>query len=105
MIKGYFVGEKVVSTSPVAFSLYEKSSFGEKKGKKIEYSSVEVLYLVSHGKMEVVVGSREIGEDALLRRFRRKDKKIEMKAVVFSDLRGKGHIAKTALKFGAEFRV
>ena len=54
MINGYFVGEKVVSTSPPAFSLYEKSLLGEKKGKKIEYSNVEVLYLVDGGKMKVV---------------------------------------------------
>jgi len=33
------------------------------------------------------------------------DKKIETKLPVFSDLRKKGYIIKTALKFGAEFRV
>ncbi|MFH1425255.1 MAG: tRNA-intron lyase [archaeon] len=105
MIKGYFVGEKVVSTSPEAFSLYERSRFGEKKSKKIEYANVEVLYLVSRNKMEVVVGKKVLGEEGLLRRMRRKDKKIETKIVVFSDLRKKGYIVKTALKFGAEFRV
>jgi tRNA-intron endonuclease, archaea type len=105
MIKGYFVGEKVVSTSPDAFSFYEKSRFGEKKTKKVEYSNVEVLYLVGKGKMEVVVGNKVVLEEALLRRFKRKDRKIETKSVVFDDLRGKGYIVKTALKFGAEFRV
>ncbi|MBU0466171.1 MAG: tRNA-intron lyase [Nanoarchaeota archaeon] len=105
MIKGYFVGEKVSSTSPDAFSLYEKSRFGEKKRGKVEYASVEALYLVDNGKMDVVSGRKELDFDALLEKFKRKDKKIEVKFVVFGDLRKKGYVVKTALKFGAEFRV
>jgi len=105
MIKGYITSEKVVSTSPAAFSLFEKSRFGEKRGKKIEYADVEALYLVSRNGMEIVSGSKVVDEDVLLGKFKRKDKKIETKIVVFSDLRKKGYIVKTALKFGAEFRV
>ena len=105
MITAHFSGEKVVSSSSDAFSFYEKSRFGEKKNGRIEYSSVEALHLVSNGKMEVFSGKRKMGEDLLIGRFRKKDKKIEMKSVVFSDLRQKGYIVKTALKFGAEFRV
>ena len=33
------------------------------------------------------------------------DKKLQIKYPVFRDLRNKGYIIKTALKFGAEFRV
>lgn len=105
MIVAYFSGEKVVSSSPLAFSLHEKSRFGEKRIGKIEFSNVEVLYLVSAGKMEVVSAGKIFGSENLLKRFRRKDKKIETKLNVFSDLRKKGYIVKTALKFGAEFRV
>ncbi len=101
----HFSGEKIVSSSPGAFSLYEKSRLGEKKGRKVEYSSVEGLYLVSCGKMSVVVSGKELSEEKLMARLRRKDKKIEIKFDVFSDLRKKGYIVKTALKFGAEFRV
>jgi len=105
MITAHFSGEKIVSSSPGAFSLYEKSRFGEKKGKRVEYSGVEGLYLVSIEKMSVVVSGKELSEEALIRRLKRKDKKIEIKFDVFSDLRRKGYIVKTALKFGAEFRV
>ena len=41
----------------------------------------------------------------LLSRFQKSDKKISTKYLVFKDLRTKGYIVKTALKFGAEFRV
>ena len=105
MITAHFSGEKIVSSSSDAFSLYEKSLLGEKKSGRIEYSSVEGLYLVSSGRMEIIVGGKVFGEDALIRKLRKKDKKIEVKFDVFSDLRRKGYIVKTALKFGAEFRV
>lgn len=105
MIKASFVGDKIVSASEGAFSLYEKSRLGEKKTKKIEYGNVEALYLVGAGKMEVFSAKKVLDEDALLRKLKRKDKKIEAKFPVFRDLRKKGYIVKSALKFGAEFRV
>lgn len=105
MITAHFSGEKIVSSSSEAFSLYEKSLLGEKKNGRIEYSSVEGLYLVSSGKMEIITNGKVFGEEALTRKLRKKDKKIEVKFNVFSDLRRKGYIVKTALKFGAEFRV
>lgn len=105
MISAHVTGEKIVSTSSEAFSLYEKSRFGEKKDRKIEYSPVEALYLVSRGKLLVTGGTKELDEAALLRKFKVKDKKLVMKLAVFSDLRKKGYVVKTALKFGTEFRV
>ncbi|MBU0761242.1 MAG: tRNA-intron lyase [Nanoarchaeota archaeon] len=105
MIKGYFSGDKVVSSSAGAFSLYEKSRFGEKKANKIEYAAVEVLYLFAEKKMEIVLGKKIFDWDGLLRKFKKHDKKIEIKSAVFSDLRKKGYLVKSALKFGAEFRV
>ena len=105
MINAHFVGDKIVSTSPLAFSLYEKSRFGEKKGKRIEYSNVEALHLVSEGKMSVCKGKTCLSEDDLLKKLKRIDKRIDTKSAVFGDLRKKGFIVKTALKFGAEFRV
>jgi len=105
MIRAGFIGDKIVSTSPDAFSMFEKSRLGEKKAKKIEYGNVEALYLVSTGRMELMSGRKILDEDALIRKIRRADKKIETKFAVFSDLRKKGYVVKTALKFGAEFRV
>jgi tRNA-intron endonuclease len=105
MIMAKLLGDKVSSSSADAFSLYEKSRFGEKKESKVEYSLVETLFLVSDGKMNVFFGAKELDEEALTKKFRKIDKKIEVKSAVFSDLRRKGYIVKTALKFGAEFRV
>src|SRR3989344_1206924 len=105
MITAHLIGDKIISTSPMAFSMYEKSRWGEKKTGKIEYSGTEGLYLVENRKMKVFVGNRMIAEDELLRKIKKRDKKIEQKMAIFGDLREKGYIVKTALKFGAEFRV
>ena len=105
MIIGQFSGEKASSNSSEAFSLYEKSRFGEKISGRIEYSFVEALYLLSEGKMNLFSGKKEIELDSLIRKIRKIDKKIEIRFRVYKDLRNKGYIVKSALKFGAEFRV
>ncbi len=105
MIKAQFSGERIFSNSSEAFSLYEKSRFGEKIDGRVEYMLVEALYLVSINRMQVFSGDREIGFEELMRKMKRIDKKSEVKLAVFKDLRKRGYILKTALKFGAEFRV
>ena len=105
MINGYVSENRVTSTSQEAFTLYEKSRFGEKIGTKVEYAPVEALFLVNAKKMSVFSGKKELGEGELIKRLKKGDKRIEVKLVVFSDLRRRGYIVKTALKFGADFRV
>ncbi|MDO8509045.1 MAG: tRNA-intron lyase [Nanoarchaeota archaeon] len=105
MIQAHYNGESVFSNSNEAFSLYEKSRLGEKIGGRIEYLHVEALFLIGERKMEVFYGKKKLGFNELIAKIKRKDKGVEGKLVVFSDLRKKGYIVKTALKFGAEFRV
>ncbi len=105
MITANFSGEKIYSTSNEAFNLFEKSYFGEKIQNKVEYSFIEALYLIQLKKMEIYQNSKRISDETFLKKIKRFDKKIETKLTVFSDLRRKGYIVKTALKYGAEFRV
>ena len=104
-IQANIVGQIVSSNTPEAHQLYNKSRFGEKKTGKIIYSLSEVLFLVEKGKMDVFSKAKKIIKEKLLTKFRRIDKKIQLKYIVFKDLREKGYILKTALKFGADFRV
>jgi tRNA-intron endonuclease len=105
MIKAKFSGDKISSNSEEAFSLFEKSYFGEKKQGRVEYALVEALFLVQERKMGVFVNNSLLTEEKLIKKVKKIDKKIETKLSVFSDLRKKGYIIKTALKFGAEFRI
>lgn len=105
-INATFVSEKIFSNTKEAFSLFESRRFGERTGEKIFYTLQEALYLVEIGKMEVFDSKdRRIQERELMKKFERIDKKFKTKYLVFRDLRSNGYVVKTALKFGAEFRV
>jgi|SRR3989344_2524396 len=105
-IQSHLVGNNVTSNDSNAHSLFEKSSFGEKSGEKIIYSLPEVLYLIEKGKIEIYSGkSKKLNEKEISSKFSKLDKRFSTKYSVFKDLREKGYIVKTALKFGADFRV
>jgi len=105
MIIAHITSEKIHSTSSEAFSFYEKSRFGEKIKDRIEYSWAEVLYLKSKKKLELNIKNKPISFEKAITIARKQDKRIETKLTLFEDLRNKGYIVKTALKFGADFRV
>ena len=104
-ISAEIIGETVSSNTTEAHTLYNKSNFGEKKEGKIKYSFPEVLYLVEKEKMKVSSRNKELSFEDLIKKFKKVDKKIQIKYPVFRDLRVKGYVVKTALKFGAEFRI
>jgi len=104
-IKAVFTGSIIYSNKKSAFSLYEKSRFGEKKEGKIFYSFPEALFLLEKNKAEIKEKRRKLNFEKLMEKLKQQDKRIETKYMVFKDLRQRGYIVKTALKFGAEFRV
>ena len=105
-IISYFTGNSVTTNEASAHSLFEKSSFGERKEDKVIYSLYEAFYLSENNSMSILNSKgKEITLKDLLNKFRKIDKKFNIKYIVFKDLREKGYVVKTALKFGAEFRV
>lgn len=104
-IQAQLIGESVSSNSAEAFSLYKKSSFGEPTGEKIQYTLSEALFLAEKGKMDIFSRGKKTPKKDLIGKIHRIDKRIQIKYSVFKDLRERGYIVKTALKFGADFRV
>ena len=104
-IQAHLAKEIISSNSQEAFSLYMKSIFGKPLGEKVQYSFSEALFLVEKGKMEIIVNKKVISFKDFFKKLQRIDKKIQIKYPVFRDLRNKGYVIKTALKFGADFRV
>jgi len=104
-IQAHLIGEMVSSNSSDAYSLYKKSHFGEPKGEKVQYTLSEAIFLVEKGKMELFSRGKKISKKDLLKKIQRKDSRIQIKYPVFKDLRERGYVVKTALKFGADFRV
>ncbi len=105
MINAHITGDKVHSNASEAFSLYEKSRFGEKVNDRIEYAWIEALYLLMKKQIILFDKTKSINLDQATVKAKKHDKRIETKLALFQNLRQKGYVVKTALKFGADFRI
>lgn len=94
----------LTSTSQNAFTLCNKSRFGEKKQGRIVYSSYEALYLIENKKAQLIRNNKLLSLNQAIKSLL-KNKNYQNNYLVFKDLRRKGYIPKTGLKFGADFRV
>lgn len=105
-IKALFLRENVISKTKEAKDVYSQSRFGEIKEEEIIYSLVEAMYLLEKKKINI---TDDKGKKVNIESFNKKARKIEpnfgVRYSVFKDLRNRGYIVKTALKFGADFRV
>ena len=97
--------ERVIGHTQEAKDLYAQSRFGEPVGDKIQYALVEALYLLEKGKIEVQEDGKKINFDAFVAQARKIEHHFWVRYCAYKDLRSRGYIVKTALKFGADFRV
>ncbi|MFH1850548.1 MAG: tRNA-intron lyase [archaeon] len=107
-VKGLLIKEQVVTeSSDEARLFYEKSRFGSIiEGGKVQLSLLEALYLVDKGRLRIFdYRKKEMKQDRFIRRAARTETNFRVRYCVFKDMRNRGYIVKTALKFGADFRV
>ncbi len=96
----------VTEDSDGARELYDKNRFGDIKEGKVELALTEAYYLVEKKKLIVTdKRGKEIEPEKLLKKCMKKEPNFFTRYRVFRDLRERGYIVKTALKFGADFRV
>ena len=100
-------GQRVVSDETDASrNLYDQSRFGEIKERKIQYSLVEALFLYEKGKVNIKNDKgKELNLDSFVKLATKFEPNFWKRYCVYKDLRSRGYIVKTALKFGADFRV
>ncbi len=106
--KAIFVGDHVIAESnDITRDLYDKTRYGEPiDDKKFQYALIEALVLVERGKfiLEDAKG-KELTFEAFIKKASKLEPNFWVRYCVYSDLRKRGYIVKTALKFGADFRV
>lgn len=107
-IKAVFAEERVITeNSDEARELYNQSRYGAiLENGKVQLSLLEALYLLEKERLEILDGKNK---PITFEKFLKKAKKLEpnfwIRYCVFKDIRNRGYIIKTALKFGADFRV
>ncbi len=106
VIEFYLSGDRVFSDKEKAINqLYNKRYYGEIVSGKLFLSLIEAVYLVDRGKIRVFDGGKELSLKELVDIARKRDENFDLKFLVYKDLRDRGYVVKTALKYGSHFRV
>jgi tRNA-intron endonuclease len=107
-LKTVFANERVLAeAADETRELYNQSRYGTLlENGKLQLSLLEALYLLEKNKIEVRESKTKVMD---FEQFLKKATKLEpnfwIRYCVFKDMRNRGYIIKTALKFGADFRV
>lgn len=108
VVKSILAGERVITeSSDDAREFYNQSRFGiiTDTG-KVELSLLEALYLMERHRLSIKSqNGRAIGFESYVKKARKVEPNFWIRYVVFKDMRNRGYIVKTALKFGADFRI
>lgn len=89
-----------------SYVLHDKGHYGAKDStKNIFLSYEEGLFLYDLDKIDVYSNKRLLSRSTIVRKAKKNDKRFDTKYAVYHDMRSKGHIIKTALKYGADYRV
>jgi len=99
------VGSHVIETDADKSKQILEHGFGEQEEGSVTLSSVEALYLVENKKLKVNEKGRVLSFEKLIGKFKQTDKDLDAKYFVYKDLRKKGYVARTGLKYGTYFRV
>ena len=108
LVEGILAGERVITeSSDEAREFYNQSRFGTlSETGKVELSLLESLYLMEKGRLSVKSESRkQVPFESYVKKARKVEPNFWIRYGVFKDMRNRGYIIKTALKFGADFRV
>ena len=99
-------GEVITECSEPARLLHEQSSYGVMLNDgRVRLTLIEACYLLEKKKITILERNKRVESAAYIRKCIRREKDFWIRYVVFSDFRNKGYVIKTALKFGADFRV
>jgi tRNA-intron endonuclease, archaea type len=96
----------ITECSNEARQLQEKSCFGTiLEDGRVQLTLIEGYYLCDKNKIIVKSGNKINDKEKLLKKCMKLEKNFLIRYAVYCDFRNRGYVIKTALKFGADFRV
>jgi len=107
-VKAIYAKERIITeATDKARDLYAKSVYGAVLDDgSVQLSLVEGLYLLDKGKIDVLDGRKQkITFEKYIKKAQRIEPTFWIRYCTFKNLRDRGYVVKTALKFGADFRV
>ncbi len=105
--EGILTGDKVIVRDESDSSrIFNKGWYGKVLEGKLELSLIEALLLAEKGTLEIKSQKgRKIGFKRFIKEATKLDARFYTRYTVYKDIRKRGYITKTALKYGADFRV
>jgi len=106
-VKSIFNTDYIITEdSNEARELYNQSRFGALEEGNVHLSLIEAYFLIEKERLIILDGkNRPISKTAYLKKAKKIVPKFLVKYVVYRDMRNRGYIVKTALKFGADYRI
>ena len=98
----------VISDEAQASQIHQIGSVGKPlSGGKLQLSPIEALHMLERGKIRVKDKNtgRKLDFDKLSTKLVKNDPDLLLKYSVYTDLRSRGYVVKTGLKFGTHFRL
>ncbi|MBD3262320.1 MAG: tRNA-intron lyase [Candidatus Altiarchaeales archaeon] len=86
-------------------SLCRERGFGEEVDGRQVLSFIEAAYLTELGKLNVMVGEAKLSFDDLMNKGSDIERDFLSKYLVYRDLRNRGMLVRSGLKFGSDFRL
>ena len=109
VVSAFLMSERVLTeNTDAARELYNQSRYGKLlPDGRVQLSLTEAMYLLERGKISITPSKakKSINAEQFLKLATKQQKNFWVKYSVFKDIRDRGYIIKTALKFGADFRV
>lgn len=94
----------LVADQDLKSQLIEKG-YGEQEGSALALSLIEAAHLLKKEKLKVKKGRKSLDYDGFLAYCCEKEDDFFNKHIVYSDLRDRGMVVRTGLKFGTDFRL
>lgn len=107
-VRAIFAKERILTeASDEARELYNQSRYGDLlEDGKVQLSLLEAFYLLEKKRIFVLDSrNKEIEGEKFIKKAQKVEPNFWIRYCVFRDIRNRGYIIKTALKFGADFRV
>jgi tRNA-intron endonuclease len=107
MIDSFLMKDMVMTEcSNEARLLNEKSQYGTLlQDGRVQLTLIESFYLLDKEKIKLIENKKQLIKETFLKKCIKLEKNFWTRYAVYADFRNRGYVIKTALKFGADFRV
>jgi len=102
---GNLDGDKIIVTDNNTKSLLIAKGYGEKHDSFLVLDIYETFYLKEKQGLKIKSNNRNISIEKIIEIAIKDKKEFLSRYAVYKDLRSKGYVVKTGLKFGFDFRV